>query len=327
MHPAHDWRNTPNCFAFHPVYIGWAKSQHGRNAAKYGAHITYFPGFRILSIRATLGSGSAGFEMGHNLHRSRSSVSITLSVWKALFLREVLSRLFASRAAWFWLVAEPVFHMAYLIFIFTVIRVRTIGGIDTSIWLISGLLAFFMFRRTGTQVMNAINANQALFAYRQVKPIDTLLVRGALEAFLMSITASIVLTGLALFGHSVMPADPLVVLTAFFGLWLVGMGFGLITSVAVELVPELGRIINLIMMPLYLLSGVVLPISAVPHPYRDWLLLNPIAHGLEATRLGFSPYYHAVPELSVSYIYEFALVSIFLGLALHRRFAVRLVTQ
>jgi capsular polysaccharide transport system permease protein len=254
-------------------------------------------------------------------------VRIIASVYSALFLREALTRISSSRAAWFWLLAEPVFHVAYMLFIFTVIRVRTVGGVDTVIWLMVGMLAFFMFRRTGTQVTQAIRANQALFTYRQVKPVDTVLVRGGLEGFLMVVIASILLAGAALFGHSVVPADPLAVLEAFLGLWLVGMGFGLVASVAGELVPELGRVIQFVMMPLYIVSGVMLPLSAVPLPYRDWLLLNPVAHGLEAARLGFAPHYHAVPGLSISYLYGFALVSIFLGLALHRRFALRLVTQ
>jgi capsular polysaccharide transport system permease protein len=143
----------------------------------------------------------------------------------------------------------------------------------------------------------------------------------------MLIVASILLMGAALFGHSVVPADPLAVLEAFFGLWLMGMGFGLVASVVGELVSELGRLINFVMVPLFLISGVILPLSSVPLPYRDWLMINPVAHGLEAARLGFSPYYHAVPGLSISYLYGVALVSIFLGLALHRRFALRLVTQ
>ena len=258
---------------------------------------------------------------------SRTSGAITLSVWKALFLREALSRLFSARAVWFWLVAEPVFHMAYLVFIFTVVRVKTVGGIDTVIWLISGLLAFFMFRRTATQVMNALGANRALFVYRQVKPIDTLIVRGALEGFLMIIIAVILLCCAAIFGYDVIPADPLGVLGAFLGMWLVGFGYGLVTSVSIELIPEFGRIIHMIMVPLYLLSGVIFPISAVPEPYRDWLVYNPLAHGLEAARQGFSPYYHAIPELSVAYLYGFALVIIFLGLVLYRRFANRLLAQ
>jgi len=48
-----------------------------------------------------------------------------------------------------------------------------------------GLLAFFMFRRTATQTRNAVSSNQALFAYRQVKPVDPVLVRAGLEGFLM----------------------------------------------------------------------------------------------------------------------------------------------
>jgi capsular polysaccharide transport system permease protein len=254
-------------------------------------------------------------------------VRIMASVYSALFLREALARISSSRFAWFWLLFEPIFNVAYMLFIYSVIRVRTVGGIDTVIWLMVGILAFFMFRRTATQVTNAISANQALFTYRQVKPVDTVLVRGGLEGFLMVIVASILLAGAALFGHSVVPADPLAVLEAFFGLWLAGMGFGLVMSVVTELVPELGRLIDFVMTPLYLISGVILPLSSVPQPYRDWLMLNPVAHGLEAVRLGFLPYYHAVPGLSISYLYGFSLVSIFLGLALHRRFAIRLVTQ
>lgn len=258
---------------------------------------------------------------------TRTSTAITLSVWKGLFLREALSRIFSGRAAWFWLLAEPVFHVLSLIVIFTVIRVRVVGGIDTGVWLMVGMLAFFMFRRTGLQVMNAIDANQALFAYRQVKPIDTVLVRGVLEGLLMIIITGILLTITALFGYSVIPADPLAVLEAFFGLWLLGMGFGLVASVVSRLVPELAQIIKLAMLPLYMLSGVIFPLSAAPQPFRDWLMFNPIAQGLEVVRLGFAPHYHAVPDLSIGYIYQFALASIFLGLVLQRRFALRLATQ
>lgn len=71
----------------------------------------------------------------------RSPLQVTLAVWKALFLREALGRLFAARAAWFWILAEPVFHMSYMLVIFTVIRVRHVGGIETPIWLMTGLLA------------------------------------------------------------------------------------------------------------------------------------------------------------------------------------------
>ena len=261
------------------------------------------------------------------VHSVRSATAITLSVWKALFLREAVSRLSAGRAAWLWLLLEPVINVTYMLVIYTVIRVHAVGGIDTAVWLMVGMLGFFMFRRTAAQTMNGISANRALFTYRQVKPVDSVLVRAGLEGFLMILISIILFSGAALFGLDIIPADPLAVLEAFLGLWMVGLGFGLATSVAVELVPEFGRLISFILRPLYVISGVILPIGSVPQPYRDYFLLNPIVHGLEAVRLGFAPHYHAVPDLSIPYIYGFAMVTIFLGLALHNRFATRLVMQ
>lgn len=256
----------------------------------------------------------------------RSSFQVTLAVWKALFLREALGRLFSARASWFWLLAEPVFHMSYMLVIFSVIRVRHVGGIETPVWLMTGLLAFFMFRQTGSQGANGISANRSLFIYRQVKPVDTVLVRSALEAVLLLCVMAIMMAGLSLLGWNALPADPLKVLQAFFSLWLLGLGYGFISSVVSEIVPELDRILDFVMMPLYLISGVIFPLSAVPQPYRDWVMLNPVAHGVEAVRQGFSPYYHAVPELSQPYLWAFVLVTLFAGLVLHRRFAQRLVS-
>ena len=258
---------------------------------------------------------------------SRSSLVITSSTWKALLLRETVNRLAAGRAAWVWILVEPLAHVLFMSLMFTMVRVQTVGGIDAIIWLMIGMLAFFTFRRTANQSMNAINANRARFTYRQVRPVDTVLVRAGTEGFLMVLVTVLLFAGLGLWGHNIIPADPLALLVAMLGVWLVGLGFGLVTSVATVLVPELGRLVGLIMMPLYLASGVMVQIGAVPEPYRGWLSLNPLVHGLEAGRLAYAPYYHAIADLSVAYLYGWALVLIFFGLALHVRFANRLVMQ
>jgi capsular polysaccharide transport system permease protein len=254
----------------------------------------------------------------------RSTGAVTWSVWKALFLREAIHRVSRERAAWVWILVEPCFHIAFLMFMFATIRIRVVGGIDTLVWILVGLLAFFMFRRPAQQGMAAVGANFALFTFRQVKPVDTVLVRCALEGFLMVLVSALLLVGAGLFGVDVFPANPLYVLVAVIGMWLCGVGFALITSVASELVPESGRLINMSMHPFYLFSGIVFPIDKLPSPYREWLLLNPLVHGLEAARVGFAPLYRAVPELSVPYLYGFALCMIFLGMALHQHFAIKL---
>jgi capsular polysaccharide transport system permease protein len=98
-------------------------------------------------------------------------------------------------------------------------------------------------------------------------------------------------------------------------------------SVARELVPELGKLAKMLFRPLYFVSGIMLPAMAVPLPYRDWMFYNPLLHGLELLRGGYFAQFHMAPEASLSYLYGFALIVIFFGLALQVRFANRLVAQ
>ena len=251
----------------------------------------------------------------------RNPLLLTFGVWRALLLREIIPRLFQHRTSWLWLVVEPVFHVVFIAFIFTGLRVRSVGGVDMVAWIMMGLMAFFVFSRTAVQAKNAIHMSRALYAYRQVLPIDSVIARGVLEFVLMTLIAVLLFSVAIMFEFVRLPADPLLLMFAWFGLWLLGMGYGLISSVATELATEFGNLFQLVITPLYFISGVFLPISAIPKPYRDILLLNPISHGLEAARLGFVPHYHVVPELDLIYVYGFALTMVFVGLLLQLRFA------
>ena len=64
------------------------------------------------------------------INHDRQPTMITLSTWKALFLREAVSRLSAGRAAWLWLLLEPVLHVTYILVIYTAIHYpgRSAGG-------------------------------------------------------------------------------------------------------------------------------------------------------------------------------------------------------
>jgi capsular polysaccharide transport system permease protein len=175
--------------------------------------------------------------------------------------------------------------------------------------------------------MEAVNANTALFAYRQVKPVDTVLVRAALEGVLSLVTTILLLAGSGLVGYDVAPKDPLMVMFAFFLLWLAGLGMALIMSVGATLIPELGKFTNMLSRPLYLISGVMYPAAAIPQPYRKWLLVNPLMHGIELLRTGYFSQFNTVPEVSMLYLAFFGIATTFLGLVLHLRFAAKLISK
>ncbi len=266
-------------------------------------------------------------ELNGSLNTPRPPVQVMLGVWHALLMREALRRLFATRAAWAWLIVEPLFHVAYLATIYTVVKIRSVGGIDIVIWLLSGLMAYFMFRRTASQVSEALAANRPLFSYRQVKPLDPLLSRGILEGALMTVLSVVVFFVATLLGHPFSPDAPLTVLLAMLCASLIGVGWGVIVAVVSDLVPELGNVIDLASRPLYLISGVVFPLSVLPTALREWLMLNPLAHLLEQLRLGIAPHYHAVPESNLAYPCIWSLVLIFTGLLLVRRFEAKVLAR
>jgi capsular polysaccharide transport system permease protein len=257
----------------------------------------------------------------------RSQWKVQRAVLSALFLREAVTRLSAGRAAWLWILLEPLAHVIFLMTLFGFVFHRIVSGVDGAMFVMTGLLGFIVARNTATRSAGAVSANAALFTYRQVLPVDTVLVRAALEGFLMLLSTLVLLAGAGLARFDVLPQDPLTVLAAFTGLWLLGAGLGLMLSVVAHLAPEVSKLVNIAFIPLYFISGVMVPAMAIPQPYRQWALFNPFLNGLEMLRAGFFPQFHAAPEAGLSYLYGFALTAVFFGLALHVRYAERMVAQ
>jgi len=218
-------------------------------------------------------------------------------------------------------------HLVFLNVLFGFILQQVVSGIDGGLFITTGVLGFFLAQNAAMRPKDAISANATLLTYRQVLPVDTVLVRAALEAVLFMVSALFLFTGLGLLGYQVFPHDFLQVMLAFAGLWLAGVGLGLTLSVASQLIPEVGNVAGMVFRPLYFVSGVMYPASAIPPAYQSWLLLNPFVHGIETVRTGFFPQYHTIPGVSVGYLLGFAMFTVCLGLALHVRFATRLVAQ
>lgn len=257
----------------------------------------------------------------------RSPLTVTIAVWKALFLREALSRLVQDRIAWALLVVEPLFHIVLLMWVFSVgFRQRVLAGADVGVFVMLGILGFFLVRNIMTRAIDAISASEALFAFRQIKPVDTVLVRAVLEGLLVCVLFLVMFAGAAIFWHPIYPADFLGALQALGALWLAGLGLGLVLSVPGNLVAEFARMVRLLFTPLYFFSAVIYPSVNIPPALRDILLFNPIVHGLESLRVAFMPAYRVPPGIDLGYLVACAVVMIFMGLVLHIHFKNKLMT-
>jgi capsular polysaccharide transport system permease protein len=257
---------------------------------------------------------------------ARSPWQVTRSVWSALFIREFLARVMADRMAWFWMLAEPVAFVAIMVAIRTVVLGRDvqIAGAEFVPWIIVGLLGFFLFREQMFRAIGAVDANAGLYTYRQVKPVDPVLTRSWLEGVLRTVVLLLFIGAGVLLHIDLVPRAPLAALWAWLSLWALGLGMGLTLSALSALVPEIGRIVRILSVPLLIISGVIFPLNFLPHDILAWLMINPIVHGLEALRDGFFSVYYPLPGASLLYLWYWALALLALGLMLHLRFEMRL---
>lgn len=255
----------------------------------------------------------------------RTPWQVTKSVWYALFLREVLSRLFANRFAWFWLFAEPILFVLIMVGIRTFIRIMDdVAGVDIIPWMIVGLASFFVFRDGMTRGMGAVGANQTLFAYRQVKTADTVFVRAVVEGVLHFIVFVTFVLGLALLGYDMKPQNAIGVLLVWLSLWSFGLSLGMVFSALTSVVEEIGKIVRMLSLPLMILSGAFIPLQYMPHKIQEILLLNPIAHGLESLRLFYFKGYWTLQGVDLLYLYQWIVGALLIGLALHIRFEAKI---
>lgn len=262
-------------------------------------------------------------------HEKRTSWKVTRSVWYALFMREAIARTMADRLGWFWMIAEPTAMIAVMLYVRTAAlgSSANIAGAGFIEWMVVGLFGFMLFRENMMQSLSAINSNKALFSYRQVKPIDPVLVRCYLEGILKTFIFVLFIMVGFLLGIDCLPDEPLGALFCWFSLWCLGLGISLVLSALTTLIPEIGKIVKITTLPLLIISGVIMPINFLPHDLIAYLLWNPILHGLESMRESFFTQYRSLPGISLQYIWGWNLVNITCGLMLHLRFEMKLKSQ
>lgn len=185
----------------------------------------------------------------------------TLKVWGdvifAIFLREIKSKS-NDKFGVAWSVISPV----AFIFMLSYIRGRMDGGethgIPTFYFMVIGMvLVQFLLGCVGT-VSASIKKNKPLYAFRQVQPISSIIAIAGFE-FLIKLFVVAVIAVLAYFLQiEGQIHDPLKVMIILLQVWLISSSVGVIFSLASCYVPEIDKLRELAMRPLFFISGIFL---------------------------------------------------------------------
>lgn len=256
---------------------------------------------------------------------ARSPWQIQRAVLYAIIVRELQTRFGGRWLGAIWFVLEPLAHVLLLLAVFGFLHRRVAPGMPYPVFLVTGLLPFFAFRSVATRLMDAVDANRGLFAYRQVKPMDAFVSRALLELGLYSTVYIVTLALLAWIGFDALPARPLEMLGILAALIVFGVALGVIFAVATDEVPQLRPFVRMAFFPLYFLSGVIFPVRAIPPEYIPLLLWNPLLHFVELARAFFFERYALLPGIDHGYALAWPIFSLALALALYRARRLRLV--
>ena len=258
--------------------------------------------------------------------QKRSSWQIQKAVFMALFFREMKTRFGRYRLSYFWALIEPLSQILLLSVLFSLIRDD--GGfydIPFPVFFATGILAFFAFQKIVLMLRVCIQANKGLFSYKQVKPIDTVVVRAVIE-FLIIVSTIIVLMWLGawFFQYSTFPHDPLKAVGVLLMLFLLGLSIGLSAAIIGSLYEEWAQFIPQLMRPLYFISGIFFPLAAIPENLQPYLLWNPVLHGLEQFRAAWIEGYPA-GETSLFYLLFWLMPLLAFGVYFFRKNQIRAI--
>ena len=165
--------------------------------------------------------------------------------------------------------------------LFSLIGRNSLTGVPVALFMLSGLLPFKFFSKLLPQLTASVQANRALFAYRQVSPIDPFITRLLIEFATHIVVYILLMTFMAWLGFNVWPEDLLALVGASVVLTLIGTGLGLMLCSATAHWEDTLKLLNMVMTPMFLISGIFFCATMIPQQYWYLFSWNPVFHILE----------------------------------------------
>lgn len=257
----------------------------------------------------------------------RKPYQIFLAVQKALFLRELNTKISVGKLGLFWLFFEPFAQVT----MFILIRVAIIGrgegaNFDYAVFMASGFIAFNMFRHILNGSVGTFKANKALFSYKQVKPIDTILARTLVQVFITGIIVLMFVFIGFFFQYTIEPENLLMVVFGYLWLALFSFSVGLVVAIGNTFFVSIGKFVNILSFGLLIFSAVFFPLITLPPEAQEVLLYNPLVHFMEMIH-GF--YIYQLDDRFVDYQYMalWTITPLFIGTWLYIKLEKKIISE
>lgn len=266
---------------------------------------------------------SSGLPKGRAQHRRRFA---TLRSITALMLREMSTTHGRSPGGYIWAVLEPAAGIALLTLVFSAAFRSPPIGVSFAIFYATGILPFMMFSEIHGKIATCLMFSKQLLAYPTVTFVDAIFARFFLNMITLLLVGYIILAGCLIFFTTRTTINLTIIVQAYALAACLGLGVGTLNAYVFTRFNVMQRFWSILMRPMFLISGIILPYGMFPQPYRDYLWYNPLVHVVGLMRSGFYSEYDA-SYVSVSFVMGISLVCMAMGLSLLRRHYQDLLTR
>ncbi|ADN74665.1 ABC-2 type transporter [Ferrimonas balearica DSM 9799] len=256
----------------------------------------------------------------------RSHWQITCDVVFALIIRELKTRFGANRLGYFWALAEPIAQAGIMVLIFTLLGRNSISGVPVALFMLVAILPFKFFSKLVPQLTAAVEANKGLLSYRQVTAADPILSRVIIETVTFLVVYLLLMATLAWLNFSVVPENLLALLGVSALVLMLALGLGLMLCSAVTYWKDTGKVVAMVMQPMFFISGIFFCATMIPQQYWYLFSWNPLFHVTELSRDAYFSAY-TTPVGSWEYLGLWAFSCFTLGLMTFRVCQQRFITS
>lgn len=251
---------------------------------------------------------------------------IQMRIIYALMLRGIRTRLFGNGLGFIgFSVLWPLVHMLAIMTIHSMLgRIVPVGD-SALLFFATGLMPFMAFTYISRWTMLGMLFDRPLLAFPIVKVTDLLFARVILEILGSCITALSLIGVLWVAGVDFMPRDVVQAGCALAASMLLGAGVGIINAIITLAIPMWFTGYALIIILVYLGSGILFDPDKFPLVIQHYLALNPVLQAVEWLRSAYYPDYGSA-ILDKTYLLAWCLCTICGGLVLERIIRGRLVS-
>lgn len=214
-----------------------------------------------------------------------------------------------------WAIAEPVIGIVLLTAVFSQISSVPPMGTSYPVFYATGYLPFLLFTSVQGRVMSAPKQSSQLLSHASLSVIDVIAARALLQSIVMGAVTLIVYAGVWVFCDPQETPDVGGLILAGAAACSLGVAIGVLNSGLASFFPPWEKAWGVITRPLFLISGVFYPFSAMPPSLQNALWWNPILHLVGANREAVYAGYDA-SYVSPTYVMAVVMGSACVGLAL-----------